>query len=93
MSFIQFVRVRDLSTGHEFDVPEQAVDPEAYEVLPDYPPNETGVPRPAKHRVDKDGEPADVSEDPEVAPTETVPRRRTTKKATTKAAATTEKEK
>lgn len=58
MSFIQFVRVRDLSTGHEFDIPEQAVDPEAYEVLTDYPPNETGIPRPAKHRVTKAAQPA-----------------------------------
>jgi hypothetical protein len=57
MAFIQFVRVKDLSTGHEFDVPEEAVDPEAYEVLTDYPPNEAGIPRPAKHRTTKAAQP------------------------------------
>lgn len=53
MAFIQFVRVRDKATGHEYDVVESAVDPEAHEVLKDYPENTTGVPRPAKHRITK----------------------------------------
>ena len=53
MAFIQFVRVRDVSTGHEYDVPEQAVDPAAHEVLTDYPSNDVGIPRPAKHRTTK----------------------------------------
>ena len=52
MAFIQFVRVKDVSTGHEYDVPESAVDPKAHEVLKDYPPNLTGIPRAAKHRTD-----------------------------------------
>jgi len=53
MPFIEFVRVRDKDTGHEYDVVATAVDPEAHEVLKDYPPNLTGIPRPAKHRTDK----------------------------------------
>jgi hypothetical protein len=53
MAFIQFVRVRDLSTGHEYDVVESAVDDAAQKVLTDYPPNQTGQARPAKHRITK----------------------------------------
>lgn len=53
MPFIEFVRVRDKDTGHEYDVAATAVDPAAHEVLKDYPPNLTGIPRPAKHRTDK----------------------------------------
>jgi hypothetical protein len=55
MAFINFVRVKDLSTGHEYDVVESAVDPEAQKVLTDYPPNLTGQARPAKHRTTKAG--------------------------------------
>ena len=58
MAFIQFVRVRDTSTGHEYDVVESAVDLAAHEVLKDYPPNLTGYPRPAKHRTTKATTPA-----------------------------------
>ena len=50
---IEFVRVRDKDTGHEYDVVASAVDPEAHEILPDYPPNDTGYARPAKIRTDK----------------------------------------
>lgn len=47
-----FVRVKDLSTGHEMDVPESvAADSVAFEILKGYPPNETGYARPAKHRI------------------------------------------
>lgn len=53
MAFIQFVRVRDNATGHEYDVVDTAVDPDAHEVLTKYPPNLTGIPRPAKHRTAK----------------------------------------
>ena len=58
MAFIQFVRVKDTSTGHEYDVVESAVDPDAHEVLTKYPPNLTGIPRPAKHRIIKATAPA-----------------------------------
>jgi hypothetical protein len=51
MAFIEFVRVRDKDTGHEYDVVATAVDPKAHEVLKDYPENLTGLPRPAKHRT------------------------------------------
>jgi hypothetical protein len=53
MAFIEFVRVRDKATGHEYDVVASAVDGAAHEVLTDYPPNVTGVARPAKHRAHK----------------------------------------
>lgn len=46
-----FIRVRDKDTGHEYDVADSAIDPKAHEILKDYPPNDTGLPRPAKHRV------------------------------------------
>lgn len=55
MAFIQFVRVRDNDTGHEYDVVDTAVDDAAQTVLTDYPPNDTGIPRPPKHRTDKAG--------------------------------------
>ena len=58
MPFIQFVRVKDVSTGHEYDVVESAIDPDAQEVLTKYPPNLTGIPRPAKHRITKATTPA-----------------------------------
>jgi len=58
MAFIQFVRVKDTSTGHEYDVVDTAVDPDAQEVLTKYPPNLTGIPRPAKHRITKATTPA-----------------------------------
>lgn len=58
MAFIQFVRVRDNQTGHEYDVVDTAVDPDAQEVLSKYPPNLTGIPRPAKHRTTKATTPA-----------------------------------
>ena len=58
MAFIQFVRVKDVSTGHEYDVVDTAVDPDAHEVLTGYPPNLTGIPRPAKHRTTKATTPA-----------------------------------
>jgi hypothetical protein len=58
MAFITFLRCRDLSTGHEYDVVDTAVDPDAQEVLTKYPPNLTGIPRPAKHRTTKATTPA-----------------------------------
>lgn len=58
MAFIQFVRVRDTSTGHEYDVVDTAVDDAAHTVLTDYPPNLTGQARPAKHRIFKATAPA-----------------------------------
>ena len=58
MAFIQFVRVKDVSTGHEYDVVESAVDADAHEVLTKYPSNLTGIPRPAKHRITKATTPA-----------------------------------
>jgi hypothetical protein len=51
MAFIQYVRVEDVSTGHQYDVVDTAVDPKAHKVLADYPVNNTGYPRPAKHRI------------------------------------------
>jgi hypothetical protein len=88
MAFIQFIRVRDLSTGHEYDVPESAVDLAAHEVLTKYPANLTGIPRPAKHRTDKGGQPAEVAPKP-------ARKRAARKPSTTKATApaATEKEK
>ena len=62
MPFIEFVRVRDKDTGHEYDVAASAVDPKAHEVLTDYPPNLTGIARPAKHRTDKAAQPAPTTE-------------------------------
>lgn len=56
-----WVRCRDRETGHEFDLsPEDIrIADDAVEVLKDYPPNTglTAQPRPAKHRVDKAGQP------------------------------------
>ncbi len=54
-----WVRVRDKTTGHEYDLDPGAIDPTAVERLnsPDYP-DLTGaldLPRPDKHRVTKDG--------------------------------------
>ena len=63
MAFIPFVRVRDKDTGHEYDVTESAVDPDAHEVLPKYPPNLTGIPRPAKHRITKATTPAAITKE------------------------------
>lgn len=80
MAFIQFVRVKDLSTGHEYDMVDTAVDPDAHQVIEDYPPNETGIPRPAKHRKDLAAKPAT---------TKTAAVKRAAKKATTPAANTT----
>jgi hypothetical protein len=51
MAFIQFVRVRDKDTGHEYDVVESAIDPAAQEPVESYPPNLTGQARPPKHRI------------------------------------------
>ena len=51
MPFIQFVRVRDKDTGHEYDVIVSAVDDAAHTVLKDYPSNQTGQVRPPKHRI------------------------------------------
>lgn len=50
-----WVRVRDKSTGHEYDVAASAVREDAHEVLKDYPENSglTARPRPAKHRAAK----------------------------------------
>ncbi len=54
-----WVRVRDKTTGHEYDVRESALDPNAHEKLEskDYPDltGELDAPRPTKHRVMKDG--------------------------------------
>ena len=63
MAFINFVRCRDLSTGHEYDVVATAVDPDAQEVLTKYPPNLTGIPRPAKHRTTKATTPAAITKE------------------------------
>lgn len=56
MTYIEFIRVRDKDTGHEYDV--VTPDPAAHEVLSKYPPNLTGYPRPAKHRLTKATTPA-----------------------------------
>ncbi len=50
-----FVRVRDKDTGHEYDVAEQAINPDAHLVLRGYPTSDRA--RPAKHRTDKAGRP------------------------------------
>lgn len=83
MPIYDYVRVRDKDTGHEYDVVVSAVDPAAHEVLKDYPANDTGQPRPAKHRTDKAAKPATTT---------ARPKHRAAKKATTPAANTTKKE-
>lgn len=50
-----FVRVRDKDTGHEYDVAEQAINPQAHERLKAYPTSDRA--RPAKPRTDKAGRP------------------------------------
>lgn len=56
-----WLRCRDKDTGHEFDLsPEDIrIADGSVEVLTDYPENSssTARPRPAKHRVDKAGQP------------------------------------
>ncbi len=54
-----WVRVRDKTTGHEYDVAEGAINPAAHEKLnssayPDLT-GELDLPRPDKYRVTKDG--------------------------------------
>lgn len=49
-----FVRVRDKTTGHEYDVPEKALDSN-HQVLPQFP--RASEPRPAKHRTNLAGRP------------------------------------
>jgi hypothetical protein len=51
-----FVRVRDKDTGHEYDVWESSLDPQAHKVIEGYPQSRTA--RPAKHRTTKAGKPA-----------------------------------
>lgn len=56
-----WIRVRDTSTGHEFDVEKSALRPGLERVnKPDYPDLEGpgALPRPAKPFVGKDGQPA-----------------------------------
>lgn len=52
---INWVRVRDKGTGHEYDVAEGNVDEEIHEPLKAYPIHRSPDPRPAKHRVGKNG--------------------------------------
>lgn len=51
MAFTEFVRYRSPDTGHEYDVAASSVAPDDPNILTDYPPNETGLPRPPKHRI------------------------------------------
>lgn len=56
---VQWVRVRDEDTGHEFDVRPQSIRPgRNLTELVDYPPNRTSQPRSPKHAVAKDGRPS-----------------------------------
>lgn len=48
-----FIRVRDTSTGYEYDVRTDAVIPEGVVVLEKFPPNLTREARPANTRVQK----------------------------------------
>lgn len=59
-----WIRVKDPSTGHEFDVSSEAELQDGLEVLTDYPENSgtTAVARPAKHRVTKAGKTATTKE-------------------------------
>lgn len=50
-----YVRVRDLQTGHEYDT--LAPSSDRHEVLTDYPVNTRGIPRPTKFRTDKANRP------------------------------------
>ena len=77
-----WVRVRDVETGHEFDVREDVVPATGgVEVIEGYPPNSgpAAVPRPAKHYANKAGAlstPADSAPEPPVGPatvTDTAP--------------------
>lgn len=74
-----WVRVRDKSTGHEYDLHVDDVrvrEGRGVEVLKNYPPNETTRPRPPKHRVAKSGSkkaeqpPADREQQAEQQPAE-----------------------
>jgi len=58
---IRYVRVKNRSTGHEYDVLEQQVDHDKHEVLDQdrYP--IVGRPRPAKPRVGKGGGSAELT--------------------------------
>lgn len=49
-----YIRVRDTSTGHEYDVVEGSQNATDHVVLDGYPPSR-GWPRPAKYRTDKGG--------------------------------------
>lgn len=51
----RFIRVKDTSTGHEYDAHEKAVLPKGVEPVKNYPPNDTGVARPMKPRRPKGG--------------------------------------
>lgn len=51
-----WLRVRDPETGHEYDLHESAMIDPGLVVLEDYPPNNTDVARPAKHRTDLAGQ-------------------------------------
>jgi hypothetical protein len=56
-----WIRVRDTSTGHEFDIDARALAAQAgVERVPDYPVHSgpSARPRRAKHHVDKGGKPA-----------------------------------
>lgn len=53
--YVTWIRVRDKATGHEYDVREGAVDDDVHEPLKAYPPHRSPDPRPAKHRLNKDG--------------------------------------
>lgn len=64
----RFTRVRDRDTGHEYDVPPSAFDPDVHVKVnaPSRYPDLSGPgarPRPAKHRTDKAGQPATQNEE------------------------------
>lgn len=73
-----WVRCRDRETGHEFDLQTEPIldyrlEKDLVEVLKDYPENTglTALPRAAKHRVDKAGNPSsppETADQPEGSP-------------------------
>lgn len=54
---VRWIRVRDLSTGHEHDFPAGQPIPAGTEAVEGYPPNYRATQRPAKHLVDLGGKP------------------------------------
>lgn len=65
---LKYTRVRDLETGHHYDVLSHKVDPEKHEVLDHY--RETTIPRPPKPNVKRAATTSNRKKREEDTPTE-----------------------